>query len=222
MAGYMYLGNKKVCPALLMGGKKPTEYLTIRFQDGVMDSSNLIQQLNVRSNNGVIFDIGGCTKFDSSAYFYDLFTYSYTPQENFIFLAGDLKEIASDIQGFCCNLNFKSGHTDIYFDNLEKITSYFFGDVFKDTNITSLHLPKMYDCKNTFFQSVNCGHLYLDSANSTTFTGGYGGISSLFSGLSNQTIHLPSNMSSVMPSISGYPNFGGTNTTILYDLPATE
>ena len=41
------------------------------------------------------------------------------------------------------------------------------------------------------------------------------------------TIHFPSNLdptggSTVISSLYGYPNFGGTNTVLAFDLPATE
>lgn len=41
------------------------------------------------------------------------------------------------------------------------------------------------------------------------------------------TIHFPSNLdpqngSTVISSLTGYPNFGGTNTTLVFDLPATS
>lgn len=35
------------------------------------------------------------------------------------------------------------------------------------------------------------------------------------------TLHFPSNMQSEVESRSGYPNFGGTNTVVLFDLPPT-
>lgn len=51
--------------------------------------------------------------------------------------------------------------------------------------------------------------------------------SNMFNGVTNGIIHFPSNLdpasgSTVISSLNGYPNFGGTNTTILYDLPATN
>ena len=35
------------------------------------------------------------------------------------------------------------------------------------------------------------------------------------------TLHFPSNMQSEVESRSGYPDFGGTNTVVLFDLPPT-
>lgn len=36
------------------------------------------------------------------------------------------------------------------------------------------------------------------------------------------TLHFPSNVQSEVEALDGYPDFGGTNTTVLFDLPATE
>lgn len=37
----------------------------------------------------------------------------------------------------------------------------------------------------------------------------------------NVNLHFPSNKASVVAAMTGYPDFGGSNVTILYDLPAT-
>lgn len=49
--------------------------------------------------------------------------------------------------------------------------------------------------------------------------------SNMFAGKSGKTIHLPKNLdpaggSTVISSLSGYPNFGGTNTVLVFDLPS--
>lgn len=57
-------------------------------------------------------------------------------------------------------------------------------------------------------------------------TNSFGEVTSQFSGFlwqsSNVTLHFPSNVSAAVSALEEYPDFGGTNTTILYDLPATE
>lgn len=227
MAGTLYLGRTRVCPAILVGGSPEPETndkLLIKMPDGVMTSSNYVtfNTNGVFSKSGIKFDFAGCTKLDCVS-MYDFFNYTYGTQNNVVISSGELKEITgySSIEGWFGNVSFEEGYTDIYFDNLEKINGgAFFGDMFLDSNITSLHMPKLNDCSGAFLQGVNCGHLYLNSVTSTTFS--TADISLLFSGLSNQTMHLPSNMSDIMPNIYGYPNFGGTDTVILYDLEATE
>ena len=44
----------------------------------------------------------------------------------------------------------------------------------------------------------------------------------MVSGCENVTIHFPSNLQSVVSGLDGYPDFGGTNTTLLFDLTATS
>ena len=60
----------------------------------------------------------------------------------------------------------------------------------------------------------------LKSVGSTAFR-------NLISGVSGCTIHFPSNLdpqggSTVISSLTSYPNFGGTNTVLAFDLPATN
>lgn len=45
--------------------------------------------------------------------------------------------------------------------------------------------------------------------------------SNMLSGVTGCTLHFPSNMQSEVERRTGYPNFGGTNTVILFDLPPT-
>lgn len=44
----------------------------------------------------------------------------------------------------------------------------------------------------------------------------------MLSGVTGCTLHFPSNMQSEVERRTGYPNFGGTNTVILFDLPPTN
>lgn len=45
--------------------------------------------------------------------------------------------------------------------------------------------------------------------------------SNMLSGVTGCTLHFPSNMQAEVERRTGYPNFGGTNTVVLFDLPAT-
>lgn len=44
---------------------------------------------------------------------------------------------------------------------------------------------------------------------------------SMLLGCEGVTLHFPSNIQSEVEALSSYPDFGGTNTTVLFDLPAT-
>lgn len=67
-------------------------------------------------------------------------------------------------------------------------------------------------------ESVSFGGL-----RSSSFSSPYAYFANMLKNLSNVTVHFPSNLQSVIGSWSDVTNgFGGTNTTVLYDLPATE
>lgn len=62
---------------------------------------------------------------------------------------------------------------------------------------------------------------------STSFGTQVNQFNNLISGVTGCTIHFPSNLdpqggSTVISSLASYPNFGGTNTVLAFDLPATE
>jgi len=66
-------------------------------------------------------------------------------------------------------------------------------------------------------------HIYFPALNSNSFAGQ---LTTYFDNLVNNavgcTVHFPSNMQSVIGSWSGVQSgFGGINTTVLWDLPAT-
>ena len=86
--------------------------------------------------------------------------------------------------------------------NLTSIDSVGLYNCFKDTKITSLSFPAL---KSTSFGS------YTDQFNI------------MLSGVTGCTVHFPSNLESVIGSRSDVTSgFGGTNTVVLFDLPATE
>ena len=91
----------------------------------------------------------------------------------------------------------------IVFPLLDTITgSAAFYRAFAVSGITSISFPAL---KSTSF-----------GTNSNQF-------SSMLSGVTGCTVHFPSNLQSVIGSWSAVQNgFGGTNTTVLFDLPATE
>lgn len=70
------------------------------------------------------------------------------------------------------------------------------------TGLTSVSFPAL---KTTSFGSTNKDQL-----------------NNLVYGVTGCTIHFPSNLSSKVSSLTGYPNFGGTSTSVLFDLPATN
>lgn len=93
--------------------------------------------------------------------------------------------------------------TTMNFVSLKKIDGYnAMGECFANCSyLTSLYFPSLL--------AAQCFNEYTDC------------FDNMLNRTSNVTLHFPSNFSSIIPNLDGYPNFGGTNTTILYDLPAT-
>ena len=82
-------------------------------------------------------------------------------------------------------------------------------------------------CSSMFERCQSLTSLSFPALTSNSFGVYKNQFTNLISGVTGCTIHLPSNLdpqsgSTVISSLTGYPNFGGTNTTVLFDLPATE
>lgn len=77
--------------------------------------------------------------------------------------------------------------------------------------------------RNMFSNCSGLTDIYFYAIKDNSFGTPVNQFDSMLSNCSNVKLHFPSNLtSSVLSRLTGYPNFGGTNTTILYDLPATE
>lgn len=78
-------------------------------------------------------------------------------------------------------------------------------------------------CFNTAFKGTKISALYFPAVKSTSFYGGSNAFSNMLSGVNGCVVHFPSNVQSVIGNYSSVTNgFGGTNTTVLFDLPATD
>lgn len=69
--------------------------------------------------------------------------------------------------------------------------------------------------------------VYFNALTSQSFGTNTTQLRSFLGSVTGCTLHFPSNLnpengSTVISSLSGYPNFGGTNTVLAFDLPATE
>lgn len=71
------------------------------------------------------------------------------------------------------------------------------GGTFKNTSVTELRFPALKTASEIEIQYM-------------------------LSDVDGCTVHFPSNLESTIQGLAGYPNFGGTNTTLLFDLPATS
>lgn len=89
-----------------------------------------------------------------------------------------------------------SHFTTFIISSLKTVGTNGFNNAFRATGVTSLSFPAL--------KNVNSS-----------------GFNLMLQLVSNCTIHFPANMQTTVEALTGYPNFGGTNTTVLFDLPAT-
>ena len=86
----------------------------------------------------------------------------------------------------------------------------------------------MFGLSNAFSNNKDSGQTTLMSVSFPALTSqSFGASTNQFSGMLSMdegvTVHFPSNLQSVIGDWSDVKNgFGGTNTTVLFDLPATE
>lgn len=120
--------------------------------------------------------------------------------------------------------------TSINFSALRDVlnsTSAPFSSTFSNcTALTTVEFPSLVNISSSFgYCFTGCTALTSISFPALKTTSAI--VNSAFSNMFNAsvsgcTLHFPSNMSTIISRLSGYPNFGGTNTTVLFDLPATE
>lgn len=132
----------------------------------------------------------------------------------------------------------QSSITTVNFPSLKKLagvygfgsTSQYTSGFYGCTSLTSATFPSLDDvtnCQNAFYYafsgctsltSVSFGGLKSTSFGNTTTH-----FNNMLCGLTGCTVHFPSNLQSVIGSWTSVTNgFGGTNTTVSFDLPATE
>ena len=123
-----------------------------------------------------------------------------------------------------------SGITSISFPKLTTIGTSGLNDTFYNCNkITSVSFPSL----NVLGSSNAYGEFQRSFANCTSLSSVYfsalkscsqnSHFQNMLWGVTGCTVHFPSNMQSVIGSHTDITNgFGGTNTTVLFDLPATS
>ena len=118
--------------------------------------------------------------------------------------------------------------TSISFPKLTTVNTYGLQNTFRLlTSLTSVSFPMLttlgsYAFNQTFMQVSNLV-LSFPALTSNSFGSYTDQFNNMFYSGSNNTVHFPSNLQSVIGSWSDVTGgFGGTNTTVLFDLPATE
>lgn len=248
MAGYMYLGNKKVCPAILIGGDEkvfnvdgyqwfgeiddngvlsvPKQDIELVF-DGVKNiSTNFINSLmttNSRSRiKSVAFpDLEQITG-DNALYA----AFRNNPSKIVSILFQKLR-VASGTDAFI-NTFWYNKIPVISFPALEETGMLCFEGTFGYGSVTTeAHFDKLkkfgeYSFASCFFRNTALRDVYFNSVKADSFDDANGALEGMLEDCSNVTLHFPSNVQAVIQELSDYPNFSGTNTTILYDLEPTE
>lgn len=88
------------------------------------------------------------------------------------------------------------------------------------TKLNNINARGLYQC---FSYCHSLGSIYFYSLNSSSFGKNTNQFNLMLLGVSGCTVHFPSNLQSVIGSWSDVTTgFNGTNTTVLFDLPATE
>lgn len=124
---------------------------------------------------------------------------------------------------------FNNQITSVDLSALTTINDAGLSSAFTGNQITSVDLPALttvgsYGMGYAFADNQTLQTIYFRALNSNSFVAGdETAFDDMLSGDENVTVHFPSNLQSV---IGGWQSvidgFGGTNTTILYDLPATS
>lgn len=119
--------------------------------------------------------------------------------------------------------------TSYEFDKLVYVGSYsassFFSQCTSLTNVKfySLNRVAMSGINSMFFRCTSLTDVYFYALRTVDNANSFSNILQLDT---NVTMHFPSNLdpqggSTVISSLQGYPTFGGTNTVLAFDLPAT-
>lgn len=141
-----------------------------------------------------------------------------------------------EVGNFIDDLFMECNHLEsVSFPKLKKLVGYKSSNICSWTksgivvDFAALDTFENYSAFSCMFQSTLNGIVYFRALKSSSFSERVNMFESLFSYCSNCTIHFPTNLDPNNPdktfdasTLSGYPNFSGTNTTVLFDLPATE
>lgn len=75
-----------------------------------------------------------------------------------------------------------------------------------------------YALRYAFRNCSSLSTLSFPSLTTSSFGNYMNQFNSMLSGCTGVTVHFPSSLQNLIPGFSGYPNFGGTNNTVLFDL----
>lgn len=198
--GLEYIEGDQVCSFMF---RNCTGLKTVRFK-------NLQRIISTSSGNGATEQmLFGCTALTTL----------------------DLSNLVS-LTGPRATYGLVEGCSNLETVNLGKLTTisggnYIMGNFFSDcsklktVNFTSLSsIPATYVLQYAFANCTSLTDVYFPALTSSSFGSYRDQFSGMLYGCNGVKLHFASNagMQSKLSLLTGYPNFGGTNTTILYDL----
>lgn len=145
----------------------------------------------------------------------------------------------SKLKKICDSSSYSCNYMFAYCDNLETINLSTLEKIKNDhscagmfagcTKLVNVDLSSLNEVSGTccmegaFENCTSLTTLSFPSLTSNSFgdTSIWGQFNGMLGGVTGCTIHFPSNLQAVVSGLDDYPNFGGTNTIILFDLPAT-
>lgn len=212
-------------------------YYAFYFCTGLTGSLNL-SNITTIDNYGLYYTFFGCSGI-TSVNLSRLTAISTTNAMNSTFysctgiISVDLSNLQSigGVSAFYSVFNNCSNLTSVNVSKLKTITSAMYR-AFANTGLTEIRFTALdsIGVDNAFqgcFGKNNGISIYFPALKTTSF-GSYTNqfntmlSISLMQYTSNAILHFPSNLQNTISGLSGYPNFGGSNTTILFDLPATS
>lgn len=214
-----------------------TVHFPAEWQTTMANWSNIINGMG-GTNTTVLFDLPNVRKLDLTSIkvirnnvFKEFANNNYFPNIISVDLSG-LKTIRAD--SACTKMFYNcSNITSVDLSNLEEFASGWgyecFADAFYGTGITSMTFNSLSSMKfgqvlrRAFAGCTALTSLSFPALTSTSFGTYTNQFNNMLSGVSGCTVHFPSNLQSVIGSWSDVTaGFGGTNTTVLFDLTATE
>lgn len=191
-----------------------------------------------------IIDLNNVTRLGEYALYNMCKTSTYRPDATVEFRAKNLEEVGDRGMGYafngCTTLEkvdmsktrligtsgayqafYKcSNLVDVNLSSLERVESQGLYEAFykctllESVRFDSLEHVSREGLSSCFSSCTNLKHVYFPSLTSL----GNWPFSSMLSGVTGCTLHFKADAESIVKSSSGYPNFSGTNTTVLFDL----
>lgn len=216
--GKLYLGTDEIAPVIYDKEEGASPGIPLVLDDGTL------RKATSTSDNFTFSLPSSVTALGEYALYYA--TYNSSSGSAGL-VAVDLSNIRSIARyslyaafQYCANL------TSVLFTNLESITGlYSMSNAFSGTAITSVTFSSLTNldadrCMDQAFAgATRLANIYFPAITTSTFGTRYKNqFSRLVQNVTGCTLHFPDGTQSVVEALTNYPNFGGTNTTVLFDL----